>query len=58
MQLSVEQLREKLLELGIDPKDRPKPQLQLELLQVLKFELVAIEVKSRPVAITEVPVTA
>src|SRR6218665_1903549 len=41
LQLSVEQLREKLLELGIDPKGRPKPQLQLELLQVFKFELVA-----------------
>src|SRR6218665_1162012 len=46
LQLSVEQLREKLLAFGIDPKGRPKPQLQLELLQVLKFELVAPEVKS------------
>src|SRR6218665_3220204 len=46
LQLSVEQLREKLLELGIEPKGRPKPQLQLELLQFLKFELVAPEVKS------------
>src|SRR6218665_1743935 len=46
LQLSVEQLREKLLELGVDPKGRPKPQLQLELLQVLKYEIVAPEVKS------------
>src|SRR6218665_1070819 len=46
LQLSVEQLREKLLEFGIDSKGRPKPQLQLELLQVLKFETVAPEVKS------------
>src|SRR6218665_2880541 len=45
LQLSVEQLREKLLELGIDPKGRPKPQLQLELLQVLKYEIVAPEGK-------------
>src|SRR6218665_4144529 len=46
LQLSVEQLRKILLELGIDPKGRPKPQLQLELLQVLKCELVAPEGKS------------
>src|SRR6218665_2662256 len=46
LQLSVQQLREKLLELGIDPKGRPKPQLRLESLQVLKWELVAPEVKS------------
>src|SRR6218665_1909177 len=45
MQLSVEQLREKLLELGIEPKGRPKPQLQLELLQILKYEIVAPEGK-------------
>ena len=41
LQLSVEQLREKLMELGIEPKGRPKPQLQLELLQVLKYAIVA-----------------
>src|SRR6218665_3328957 len=45
LQLSVEQLREKLMELGIDSKGRPKPQLQLELLQVLKYEIVAPEGK-------------
>ena len=45
--LSVETvLREKLLERGIDPKGRPKPQLQLELLQVLKCEIVVPELKS------------
>src|SRR6218665_2859235 len=46
LQLSVEQLREKLLELGIDPKGRTKPQLQLELLQILKCEIVVPEGKS------------
>src|SRR6218665_2635602 len=46
LQLSVDQLREKLLELGIDPKGRPKPQLQLELLQVLKCEIVVPGLKS------------
>src|SRR6218665_2279051 len=46
LQLSVEQLREKLLEFGVDSKGWRKPQLQLEWLQVLKFELVAPEVKS------------
>src|SRR6218665_1974737 len=46
LQLSVAQLREKLLELGSEPKGRPKPQLQLELLQILKCEIVAPEVKS------------
>src|SRR6218665_3943715 len=45
LQLSVEQLREKLLELDINPKGRSKPQLQLELLQVLKYEVVAPEGK-------------
>src|SRR6218665_3466736 len=50
LQLSVEQLREKLLELGIEPKGRPKPQLQLVLLQVLKYEIVASEVKSTALA--------
>src|SRR6218665_1208482 len=46
LQLSVDQLREKLLELGINPKGRPKPQLQLELLQVLKCEIVVPGLKS------------
>src|SRR6218665_676934 len=45
LQLSVEQLRDKLLELGIDSKGRPKPQLQLELLQMLKYEIVVPESK-------------
>src|SRR6218665_3618206 len=46
LQLSVEKLREMLLERGIDPKGRPKPQLQLELLQILKCEIVVPELKS------------
>src|SRR6218665_2297575 len=46
LQLSVEQLRGNFLERGIDPKGRPKPQLQLELLQVLKYEIVGPEIKS------------
>ncbi len=46
LQLSVEQLREKLLQRGIDPKGRPKPQLQLELLQMLKLQIVVPEIKS------------
>src|SRR6218665_4112427 len=40
LQLSVEQLRDKLLELGIYPKGRPKTPLQLELFQVFKAEIV------------------
>jgi len=46
LQLSVEQLREELLQRGIDPKGRPKPQLQLELMQILELQVVVPEVKS------------
>src|SRR6218665_960410 len=44
--LSVEQLREQLLQRGIDPKGRPKPQLQLELLQLLQLQIVVPEFKT------------
>src|SRR6218665_978219 len=53
LQLSVEQLRDKLLELGIDSKGRPKPQLQLELLQMLKYEIVVPE--SKPTTLEQEP---
>ena len=45
LQLSVDQWNQKLLQRGIDPTDRPKPQLQLELLQVLKLEIILPETK-------------
>src|SRR6218665_295305 len=51
LQLSVEQLRDKLLELGVDPKGMQKPQLQLELLQVLGIELAVPE--SKPVTVDQ-----
>jgi len=45
LQLSVDQWKQQLLQRGIDPTGRPKPRLQLELLQVLKLEIVLPETK-------------
>jgi len=45
LQLLVDQLKQQLLQRGIDPSGRPKPQLQLELLQVLKLEIALPKAK-------------
>lgn len=46
LHLSADQLRDELLQRGIDPKVRPKPQMQLELVQILKLEIVGPAIKS------------
>ena len=46
LQFSVEQLGEQLLQRGIDPKGRSKPQLQLELMQILQLEIVLPDIKT------------